>query len=120
MATFNKADHTWLPTIVKGGDFTEIELTLLEGVFDNQTNYDCDQIETQMKLEKQARLTCLYKVVIYPFEYTLTRIIFGSKDLDFKRSSFKIYKSYLNKKINYIEFKKRIANLYKDANIIVS
>ena len=117
MAKFNTQDKDWLPAIVKQGVFTETEKALLLSAFDEQTTYDINSIKEQMKKERQARRVCLYKVIMYPFELILAKLLLGNNAVDEKRTMYKIYKSYYKKKISYIEFKKRLANFYKDVNI---
>lgn len=119
MARFNIQDKSWLPSIIKQGKFNETEKAILLTVFDEQTQYDIRDTEERMKKEKQARRVALYKIIMFPFEYIAISLIFGKKGLQEKLTIHKIYTLYYKKKINYIEFQKRLANLYKDGTITV-
>lgn len=118
MARFEKQDRHWLPLIAKWGDINPVEETLLLTTFDQQTNFDIKVIEEQIRKEKQAKRVCLYKMIMYPFEYILIKLLFGTKGLEDKTTAHKIHKAYYKNKISYIEYTKRLANFFKDARMV--
>lgn len=116
-ASFSRQDLDWLPTIVKQGDFSPTEWTLLQSAWDEQTDYDIKLIEEKIRKEKQARRLCIYKMIMYPFDMLLTKVLLGSAVVEDKRTVYKIYKAYYKKKINYIELQKRLANYYNNVKL---
>lgn len=118
-ASFSKQDSDWLPTIIKQGDLSEGDKTALMAAFDSQTNFDIVNIKEKMQKEKHAKRVCLYKMILYPFERVVSRVIFGSKGLEEKKALHKIHKAYYKNKISYTEYQKRLANFYKDVSIMI-
>jgi hypothetical protein len=117
-ATFVKEDKEWLNTSLKGGKFNEFEETLLFSAFDTQTEYDIVQIEKKIKKEKYLRKVCLYKILMHPFEYVLTRAIFDADKGKELRKLNSLYLSYYRNKISVEELEKKLQQYLNNDRIM--
>lgn len=119
MASFNKIDKEWLATSLKQNDYTEAEKAILVSAFDSQTDHDAEQIKVRMAKEKYARRICFRRIVTYPFQYVFLKLMFTPKPVMENWSKVnKIYKAYYKKKIDYIEFQKRLAKFMQESKLL--
>ncbi len=115
MASFNKVDRTWLPTIVKFGEFSKLELALLESAFDDQTNYDIEQIHKETKVRKE----CRKRIILYPLQTIIFKLLLTPPSvMEDRKKVNNIYKAFYKKRIDYQEFQKRLSNFLKDSKLL--
>lgn len=84
---------------------------MIVSMFDEQTDYDIEDIRKDIKEAKMFRKICIVKTILFPLELLLTLIILGKKEAKEKIESQKLYIKLLRNKINVSEFKEEVMDI---------
>jgi len=57
----------------------DYQRSLIEGIFDEQTDYEIKELEKELRIAKNLRRFFLMKTLLFPLEMVLTLLLFGMK-----------------------------------------
>jgi hypothetical protein len=93
------------------GRIDEYNEAMIISIFDEQTDYDIEDIEKDMKEEKLFKKICLIKTIMFPLEILLTFLILGRSEFIEKIETQKLYIKLLRNKLNVSEFKEEVMDI---------
>jgi hypothetical protein len=85
--------------------------TYLSTIFDEQTDYDVEDIMLDIKENKIFRQVALIKTLMFPLEILLTAILMDRQWVKEKTQAQKIYLKFLRKKITVTELKEALMKM---------
>lgn len=94
--------------IIEGSEMEQIHYAML---FDEYVDEEIRQIEEQIKEDKILRRVCWIKTLCYPLELLLTRVLLGKIWASERVDQQKVFKDYLNKKIDVKQFQIKLMDL---------
>lgn len=83
-------------------------LAFIESQFDAQADMDVDEAIVKIKTEKLLRKGCVVKLLLYPLEWTLTRVIMGKEAAQILTRGVKGYYYFYKGEIDLEQFKKSL------------
>lgn len=89
----------------------------LSGEFDAQVNHDIQMIEKAERDKKYLKKFCLYKIIMYPMDYTLVRILFGKSAANEKKKVKGLCLKLLRDKIDTATFKKNLQSMIMNGEV---
>lgn len=112
-ASFQIEDKDWIRSMLKQGDFTDVDFVLMESAFEEQTDCDVAAIEKSIRQEKFLRKVCVYKMIMFPMEWLTIRLILGSIKAQEHVKLTKLYLAFFKRKINLSTFQKSLQGVIK-------
>jgi hypothetical protein len=86
-------------------------IAVIESMFDEQADYDIEDINLEIEEGKLFRKVCIVKTLIFPLEVLVTKLVMGKPWTSEKIKAQGIYWKFLRKKITLEELKKEIIKI---------
>lgn len=117
MANFDASDTNWTSVMSLPEGMNEFEQAIIFTTYDQQTELDITRILEKMKKEAKLKKICLYKMLIYPFDYFFLRLIFGKERIADKKRVGKLYRDFYFKRITMEKFEKELNYVLKQGKL---
>ena len=99
------------------GKVNEYDEALISVLFDQETDYDIEEMERLMQEERLMRKICFIKTLVFPIEYIATLAILGGRWAKEKRDAQSLYWKFLRKKVTYNQFQRELVRVIRNAPI---
>lgn len=107
-ASLKPEDKNWRLNMIPPQGLGKLEQTIMETIFEEETDYDLKVIEKQMKEEAEFKKTCLCLILVAPFEFLARWIVMGRKKALRHWQLVKLYKAYYKGNVSLEVFQDKL------------